>query len=289
MSAWIIPAIMAGISLTQGYAGSVSGKRNANAARAWGAYNAAMARRYSNFNAQSIEEIAKVNSLLLSSTAETNAKVTEALAQYNATLRVQTSEYNAQLLEKEAELVWQAEKLDQVIFARQAELLQKDTRARFASSGIDVNNGSPVDYMVDQATQLHLESFIIRHNADIQAGKLLDAAALGRWQGEAEASAMMYEGAMNSQSLTTQASIQISQLNAQAAYDAVIERFSGEVRASQILSDAEWKASQYRQEGLMSLLTGLFQGASWGSKSYGLFSEYDSDSTSTTGSTYAEI
>lgn len=287
MPAWIVPAVMAGISLIQGFAGSETGKRNADAARAWGAYNAAMARRYSNFNADSIEKIAQLNSVLLSSTAETNSKITEALAQYNSTLRVQASEFNARLLEKEAELVWQAEELDQAIFARQAELLQKDTRSRFASSGIDVNNGSPVDFMVDQATQINLESFIIRHNADIQAGKLLDAAALGRWQGEAEAAAMMYEGSMTSLSLTTQASMQISQLNAQAAYDALIERFNGEVRASQILSDAEWKASQYKQDGLMSLLTGLFQGASWGLKSFGSYSTYDSDSASS--SSYMEI
>lgn len=265
-----VPLIMSGLSIAQGYMGSEASQRNADASRAWGAYNAAQARRFSEFNADAIEKLASINSALIDASTETNVKITEALSQYNATLRVQAAEYNAKLLEKEAELVWQSQELDQEIFARQASILQKETRARFASSGVDVNSGSPVDYMVDQSTQIHLESFIIRHNAEIQMGKLLDAAALGRWQGEAEASAIMFQGAMESLTLETQANIQMSQLNSQAAYDAIMTRYSGELRASQILNDATWQASQYEQEGTMSLITGLFQGASWAAKAYEL-------------------
>lgn len=263
-----IPAAMAGVSVFQGLVGNAAARRNARAVRAWGAYNSAMARRYSAFNANAIEELAKVNSFLIEATAETNIKIKEALTQYNAALRVQVAEQNAALLEKEAALVWEAQELDQTLFRRQAELLQKDSRAKFASSGVDMNSGSPVDYMVDQSTQIELESFIIRHNADIQIGKILDAAALGRWQGEAEASAIMFEGALENLTTGTQSKMQMMQLNAQAAYDAIMTRFSGDVRATQILSDSTWKAAQYESEGTMALISGIFQGASWAAMGY---------------------
>lgn len=264
----VFPLAMAGLSLLQGSVGYDAGKRNAKAMRSWGAYNAAQARRFSEFNADSIRALADINIALLETSTEINVNITEALAQYNATLRVQASEYNAQLLEKEAELVWQAQELDQALFQRQADILKKDTRAKFAASGVEINTGSPVEFMVDQSTQLYLESFIIRHNAEIQMGKLLDAAALGRWQGEAEAAALLFEGSMQSLSIETQKDIQVSNLSAQAAYDVAMERFSGSIRSYQILSDAKWKASQYEQEGIMSLISGLFQGASWATKAY---------------------
>lgn len=275
MAAWVIPVVMAGLSMVQGWAGNAQQRSNAKAAEAWGVYNASIAKKFAEFNADSIERLAAVNSAFVFESAETNASVVEAIAQYNATLRVQTAEYNAQLLEKEAALVWDAQELDQEIFWRSAEQLQKETRATFASSGVEINTGSPVDYVVDQRTQAKLESFVIRHNAEIQMEKLLDAAALGRWQGEAEAAAMIYEGNMEALTIRSQGALDSSQINVQGAYDALMTRFSGEVRAEQIISESKWQASQYTASGVQSLLTGLFQGASWGSKAYQWHQQYD--------------
>lgn len=281
MAAWVPYVVMGAMSLAQGLFGSSTAKANADATRAWGAYNAAMAIRASEFNASAIEKIAALNSAAVLGVADIDIALNTALTEYNATLRVQTAEYNAQLLEKEAALVWEAQELDQVLLERQAEILYKDTRAAYASSGVEINVGSPVEYLVDQATQIKLESFVIRHNADIQMGKLLDAAALGRWQGEAEAAAMIYEGQLENLSTKFQSGITSNQINVQAAYDAVVERFSGQLRASQILQDSEWKASLYSMQGTQSLLTGLFQGASWAAKGY----EYNYSTTTSTTST----
>lgn len=262
---------MAALSAVQGFAGNAQAEQNADAAEAWGIYNASIAKKFADFNADSIERLAAVNSALVMQGAETNALVVEALAQYNATLRVQTAEYDAQLLEKEAALVWEAQELDQEILAREAEIRQKTARATFASSGVEINTGSPVEYTVDQATQANLEAFVIRHNADVQMGKLLDAAALSRWQGEAEAAAMIYEAQLEGLSIRSQGALDATQINVQGAYDAVLTRFSGTIRAEQIISESQWEASQYRNSGNQSLLAGLFQGASWASKSYGSY------------------
>ena len=268
MAAWVIPAVMAGISLIQGLSGSAQAKRNAELAMEWGEYNAAQARRYADFNARSILAVSSINSQMVGFESEMNAAITTEIAKYNAALRVQTAEYNAQLLEREAELVWNQQELDQAIWKRESERAMKQTRAKFGSSGIEVNVGSPIDYMVDQSTQAKLESFIIRHNADIQMGKLLDAAALGRWEGEREAANMVFQAQLENLSLTTTAALKQNQINVQGAYDAVMARYSGEMQANQILFEAQWQAAEYTMSGMNSLLAGLFQGGSWAAKSY---------------------
>ena len=275
MAAWVIPAVMAGVSLLQGAASSRQARQYADAARAWGEYNAAQARKYADFNARSILAVADLNSQMVGLEASMNSTITTEIAKYNAAIRVQAAEYNAQLLEKEAELVWQQQELDQMIWQRESERTMKQTRAKFGSAGIEVNVGSPVDYMVDQATQAKLESFVIRHNADIQMGKLLDAAALGRWEGEQEAAALIYQAQLENLSLTTTASMQMNAINVQGAYDAIMARYSGEMQANEILFNAEWQASEYRAAATNSLLGGLFSGASWASRSYAYYNTYD--------------
>jgi hypothetical protein len=264
-----IPFILGGLSVASGLLDAATGKANAVASEAWGRYNASLALQFAEFNANSIEQLGAINAEFIFQSAESQAKITEALAQYNAALRVQTAEYNAQLLEKEAALVWEAQELDQVLFAREAETRLKEMRATFGSSGVDVNTGTPVDYLVDQSTQAHLEAFIIRHNADIQMGKLLDAAALGRWEGEAEAAAMIFQGQMEAASLRLEGQMQSTMTEIQAGYDAVMARFEGEIRASQIISESLWQSSQYNQSAIQSIFSGLFQGASWAARGYG--------------------
>lgn len=265
----MIGYLLAGLSLLQGYSSYQSYQQNAEAAEAWGHYNAGLARKYAEFNAQSIEQLGALNAQMIYQSSESQALITEALAQYNATLRVQTAEYNAQLLEKEAALVWEAQELDQITFAREAETRLKAQRTHFASSGIEINTGSPLDYMVDQSTQAHLESFVIAHNADIEMSKILDAAALSRWEGQAEAAQLVFQGQMDSASLRLEGQMESSMTSIQSFYDSIMARFEGEIRAEQILSEALWSASQSSRVGVQSAFDALFQGASWAARDYG--------------------
>lgn len=260
MAAWIAPAVMGVAYIAQSIWGSSIQEQNAEVAAEWAAYNAAQAQQTAEFNATAIEELAAVNSNLIYTSAENSAVITESLAKFNAALRVQVAEYNAQLLEKEAALVWEAQELDQIIYAREAERTIKDIRAGFASRGVEIAVGSPVDYVVDQATQAKLESFVIRHNADIQMTKLLDAAALSRWEGQAAAAAIVYESQLTALSTRTQGKLDATMVDIQGAYDAAMTRFNGTTESYQILQEGLWQSSQYSQAATQTLITGLFQG-----------------------------
>lgn len=282
MAAWVVPAIIGAASVVQSIWGSSTQSANAEVAAEWARYNAAQAQKNAEFNASAMESLAAVNASLIYSSAENTALITESLARYNAAIRVQVSEYNAQLLEKEAALVWEAQELDQILYAREAERTIKEMRAEFASRGIEINDGSPLDYIVDQATQAKLEAFIIRHNADIQMTKLLDAAALSRWEGQMEAATIIMEGQMSALGTRTQGQLDATAVEIQGAYDAAMTRFTGETQSYQILAEGLWDASQYSQAATQSLISGLFQGTAYAIKAYESYATTNSTSTSTT-------
>lgn len=268
MAAWLIPVVVGAAAIFQSMSASDAQAKNAEISEEWAYYNAAQAQKAAEFNASAIESLAEVNASLIYTSTENSAMIVESLARYNAAIRVQVAEYNAQLLEKEAALVWEAQELDQVLYAREAERTIKDLRAQFASNGIEITNGSPLDYIVDQATQAKLEAFIIRHNADIEMTKLLDAAALSRWEGEMEAATIIMEGQMSALSTRTQGQLDASAVTIQGAYDAAMARFTGEIQESSILQEGLWNASQYSQAATQTLISGLFSGISSGLQSY---------------------
>ena len=272
MPAWVAPAIMGAMAIGQGVSQYRTEKDNAEYAEEWADYNAAIARRNADFNATAIDDLAKINADFQLMAGDTEATIADNLSAYNAALRLQASEFNALLLEQDALYTWEAQKLDQLLFQQQVDQLIAASQNAYAGAGVEISSGTPLDLMVDQKTQAKLQSFIIRHNAHIQVSKILDAAAMSRWEGEAETAAILYQGDMAALSARTNSILGATNTTTQAAYDALVTRYTGEVNADQAERQGDYAKRTYDQRATNSLVSGLFNAGSYGAKAYKQYS-----------------
>jgi hypothetical protein len=251
-----------GASIGGGYDQLNTAYDNAAAVRVTGQYNAQHAVQVARYNASVARTVATANAGLALMGATASSQATTAITDYNARLQRAVSEYNASLLEDDAELIWQASELDVFQFERAAQVMRGAARAAYGASGVvlDISTDTPSQVMLDMETEAALEVAIMRHNADIQAGRLLNAAAQSRWEGQVMANKILYEG-YTSASLTM----------LQGAMGAAAELGLGYIQANQIewqgarqaeniLRNAWWGSEQYKQQGQQQLVDGLFRG-----------------------------
>lgn len=261
-----------------GYQSTVSGA-NANITQEWGEYNAEVAQENAAFNAAAIEELGWINNQFLQLSTEAQAVATEELGIFNASLRILAAEQNTQLLEKEAGLVWEKQGLDQFLLGQEVSKVIAASRNAYAGAGIEVNVGAPVDLLIDQKTQAALESHVIRYNAEIAMDKLLDAAAIGEWEAEMEATSIIYSAKSSADLMRTNAEIAGIQNSIQTAFDVFIINKTGDATSASVLHSASNQANQIVARGNQLMINGLFNAGTSLANEWGTYetSELDSD------------
>ncbi len=252
--------------------GSVVSANSASAQNAtqasWGRYNAQMGYNNDMANIQSQTMLGMFNASMQMKAAQMNAAATTQMAQFNANQVQATMDYNNLLLDEEERLMWEAADLDIALIEQQREAERGDIVGAQASSGITIGEGSHQDVVVEQMAQEAMDTFVVRHNADVQAAKIQNAMAQSTWQGRNEIQKIMYEGqmgasmSMNNARMAAMGTMMETSIGAQAgARSAAFARDSGMSGASQGYSANQAKISS-------NLTSGLFSSASSAVGSY---------------------
>jgi len=259
--AWPIIAAIA-ISVASKIAGGMTGasslSSNAQTAMDVGASNAQAALNVGKWNADAIIDMAKINMELGTFSSMLEVSEIMAVAEYNAELRTTTAEYDALLLEKEADLIYQELGLNEYLLESEVDKIVASAQARFAANGLVINEGTAADVTIDQRTQEAMQKFIYRVNADNNANRILNEAALTRWNGEVEAQSLMWEAKINASSVINSQLIENLGTYSQSSYDAANEIMNANLQAQSILTDAAAQASSYTKAASSAMWGGLF-------------------------------
>ena len=236
---------------------------NADAVIQASQFNSAHALQVAEFNAQFTQATSFANASISLLGASLSALTTEAVTAYNANVATVVSEYNASLFEQEAGLVYESLELDIDQFERVAAQAKGTATVFYGASGvvIDEPRDTPANTLLDMDIERDLEIAIMRHNADIQAGKLLTAAAQTRFQGQVQTQQILFEGLTAANLTRLQGGLSAIGTTTQGALDASIIRTQGTLDARAITANALIDANQFRKAGDQALFDGLFQGA----------------------------
>ncbi len=98
---------------------------------------------------------------LAGQTLQTGGQIAQGVSAYGQSRR------NASIVKKNAAA-------DAQRFQRDARRRQATTQAQYAAAGVDVNSGSPLNVMVDQALDLAEDQARILFNADVRAQAIKD-------------------------------------------------------------------------------------------------------------------
>lgn len=92
-------------------------------------------------------------------------------------------QYNADLAMQKAQETRAAEALHQTQMERKKDAMLGTQTAQYAGRGIQADQGSPVDVMIDTASQWNLDMATSQYNAEVAARGLEDQAAMDRYYG----------------------------------------------------------------------------------------------------------
>lgn len=99
-------------------------------------------------------------------------------ADYNANINM----YNAALARQQGQIAADAQ-------ARDAKRIMGSMVANYGASGVQVDQGSPVDVLADSARMAALDNLTIRYNAEMQAQSYEQQAQLAKMGGQAASTA----------------------------------------------------------------------------------------------------
>jgi hypothetical protein len=208
--------------------------------------------------------MAEFNAQMIMSAAGVNDTGQQQIAQYNANLQSFLGDYNASLLETEVGRIWEALDLDILQMEQQFARERGDIEVGYGASGVMMNQDSPLTAVIDARTQQELDLMIVRHNADIQASKLLDAAAKGRWEGNMAAASIMFESKISSSTNYANAVLSAMGTVAQGTIDSKMTLYNTGIGAEQTRLQGVSNYSTYKSQDQQALANGLFQaGSTW--------------------------
>jgi len=244
---------------------------NADAVRRNSIYNAQVAIDTGEYNMAAISAASDVNAMAALTGGRMSGMVSRAMADVNAYITRAVSDYNADLYEKESRLVWTAAELDIVQFEKQIRVMGGAMRSQYAASGNTLDIPGDASYMADLnlVTEAAFETSIKRFNADIQAGKLLDSAAITRWKGEMTARQIIFEGYSNAMFSEAAGGMRALSIAANAGIERSLEHYESTTRAQNILREGNWDASQFEQAGDKAMFDGIMKGGSLLAQGYG--------------------
>lgn len=241
---------------------------NAKVNRQYAEYNARVTREAGMYNASAIMAMAGANAQMSMAAARFNVGIQGQVDQYNAQLKSFLGNYNAGLLEAEVAEVWESMDLDLLQMGQQFSRELGQQKVAYGASGVMMNQDSPLVAEIDANTQHELDVMIVRHGADKQAKKLLDAAARSRWEGNMEAASIMFEGRMNSAMTMGNAALASAGALVQGNIDSQMTMYNSNVNANQILARGESDYQTYKSQDRQALTSGLFGAATVLGKSY---------------------
>lgn len=253
---WWVPAAI-------GAAGSVysaiSASNQNNMQKAFNTYNAQMGYNVGMANAQAAATAMNANAAAAMQAGRLNAKVTRDVALYNSELMWRVTKYNNSLYDHELSLLWDEVGLEVHNLEKARQLEHSAMRAGYAASGVVIDEGSPADVLAAQRAQEEMDKFVIRHQGDIQASRILNAQAQSLWEGLMESNKILFEGEMSALATEGNAAIQAAAASAQAG----ITRAAGEWTAQQQyqagLYNAQMGFNQNQQQIGANFMSGLFQ------------------------------
>jgi hypothetical protein len=279
---WGAVAVAVGSAIYGAVSSSQANKRNARLSSEWAQYNAAVAQGVGRANAQAANDFAAINASMVMMGAQAEAAIAAKTAEYNAGIRLQVAEYNARMIEKEIPLIWDQANLDIFNLGQEMDQLVGANRAMYGASGVRLDEGTPLDVEVSNRTQEAMEVAIIRHNADVAAARLVDQAAMSRWEGTVEAGQIMYEGRMSGALSLARGTLQAGGMLAQGSYDSAMLKYNAAVNSRRMTIGGRVKAADYRAAGDRALVDGLFNATSKGVQAYAA-TYRPTPSTATTG------
>lgn len=248
---------------------------------AWNRYNAQMQYKTDITNIASSSALARINAGAASAAGAVNARISLDTSRFNADMIHSTWQYNDKLIEEELSLMWDSIGLDLSLLENQRAVERGGILANQAASGVIMNQDSAQDVIVDQKTQEALDAFIIRHGGDIQASKINNARAQGKWQAEAQVAKTLWEGEMGAYAARANASIQSGAIMAGARVSAFANTLSANYRLESGMAGASMQSSQNQQAIGNNMMQGMFGAASQGVANY-----YGSQNTSLISSPY---
>jgi hypothetical protein len=250
-----------------GYMQGQSADANSALMQSYANYNADNALLVGQYNADALLSMSHWNANLAAAAGASNASAIMKVAQYNADVRGMVGAYNAELIRNEAGLLWQEAdlRIDQI--AIEGKRTQGKMRAGYAASNVIVNADTPMLALIDAETQNKLDQFIVRHGANIQAGKLLDKARGTEWETDIAVQQMMYQGRVNASNAAAQGNIAAAGLRARGYVDSIMMRYNSMNQAAQIRYSGQIKGYNNDQAFQANMRSSMFQsGASMGSQ-----------------------
>lgn len=264
MAFWIPMALMAGSTIVD----TISANKQNSNQYAWNKYNASMAYQNSMFNVKSQAAIGATNAKLAMMAGNFQAGQTLDAAKFNTQQIYKTTLYNDALMENELELMWEAADLDVMQLDNQRARERGEIRASQAASGTVMDMDSNAAVVVDSMTQQALDSFIIRHGADIQAAKINNARAQSFWQGEMQMKKIMYEGQLQSQSQRMSSALQAAGIMAETAVSTAAGTMTAQNQFRSSWHGARNQFSQNKQSITNNFIKGMFGAAAAGTSTY---------------------
>jgi len=222
-------------------------------------YNAIQTARAGAANARARAAVAGLNADM--TLMGTTFNITQQLQfdKYNAQLKSFLGDYNADLLENEAARVWEAADLELLqrgqVFSREFGQM----KTGYGASGVMMNSDSPLLAQIDATTQHEMDVMVVKYNADIQAKKILDAAAQSRWEGNMAAQSIIYEGGMNAATTYGNAILSATGTRLQGGIDSAMTLYNSQVNANQILMGGNNAISDWQSKDNQAMASGLFQ------------------------------
>jgi len=261
--------ISAAASLAQGANSAAAANKNAALAAQTGQVNYNSILATGENNASAIESTAMFNAALSIIGANINASAESAITAYNANLQREIGSYNAGLLMGESVLIWDAANLEIENIEYQMHQDAGNILASYGASGIQINSTDSIaDVLIDSDTQHQMNISVVRHGADIEAGKLKDAAARSIYEGEMEARRMEYETSVRVQNSKLSAAFSAMGSLMQGSIDAGLTRKNAGVAANQALQGGSIQSAQYRAQAKSAMNSGLFSAAGSVASSY---------------------
>lgn len=266
-----VGAIVGGVvGLVGGYSSGDNGSA-AKTAQAYANYNAQQVINAGYVNARNISAVSQATVDMTLANADFGVEMNAKVAQHNAELKSFLGDYNASLLEDQARQVWEASDLDITqmnnVFSRQL----GNMKVGYGKSGVMMNQDSPLTAQIDAETQHQLDVMVVQHGADLKAHKLLDSAAMSRWEGNMAAATIMFEGRMNALSNYGNALMSAAGTTIQGNVNSQMSMYNATVQGNQIGMGGNAAHAAYQAQDAQALTSGTMQGVTkaasydWGS------------------------
>lgn len=235
-------------------------RRNARYTREMGRQNAANAIAAAQLNSSMGLLSAGVNAALARTASVGQAALMLKEAQFNAAIQFTVGEYNARLIEREEKLLWQEHDLNEYIYKRKIDQDVSTILTSYAGAGIELGNVGEAPEMKVLSTQTEggIQLSIMRYGAEIEAFKLLEAAAQSRWMATVEANKIIYQGKMTAAGTLMQGEIAAFGYQTQGMMNAAATTLQGKITSDAILYEANLAANNGIALGNQAWMNGLF-------------------------------